>query len=802
MKNTSLAHRETLIKAALLALSICVFAATRVQAQTTEFVYQGQLQNGGSPAAGNYDFEFLLYDALSGGAQVGVTLTKSSVPVASGIFSTKLDFGSNFPGAARFIEIHVRASGGGSFTLLTPRQSVSSTPYSIKSIRADDSSQLNGQAPQFYQNADNLASGTVNAARFPVPLTLSGTGNTIISASNSATSFNSYAVYGAATALSGPTTGVGGVSASDNGTGVYGFVSSNTGATKGVLGVNFSTSGTGVYGSANSTTGYTYGVLGETFSSNGTGVAAIAHATSGLTYGVFADNASTNGPGVYGRNSATTGSTFGVWGDSASTAGTGVYGRNTSGTGINYGVSGENASTSGIGVYGVETSGSGTTSGVYGLSNSTSGRGVFGIASANSGTTYGVYGQSNSTSGFGVYGIATAGTGQGVRGDSTSTSGIGLIGVVSSVSGQTKGVWGDTSSTSGIGVYGLSRSTTGTTQGVWGESSSTGGTGVYGINTAGAGSGLGVRGDTSSGTGVFGFAGSSSGQGRGMWGESASPDGIGVYGRNTSVNGPNAGSVGVWGETSGQFGYGVYGLATNTGNSSMTYGVFGSALGNNSFGSGVYGIGNHYGVYGSSNNVGAYGGFFQGNLGASGLKSFRIDHPDDPANKYLLHYSSESPEVINFYRGTIVLDSEGEAVVELPGYFAKINKDPSYTLTAVGAAMPNLHIAVEIDAAALKAGEKAGANEAARKCYFRIAGGVAGAKVSWRVEAVRNDLYVRTKGAAVEIQKEGTEKGTYQHPDLYGQPAAKSMNYLPTPKRPEPIVPAPVPAPAARPDHN
>lgn len=62
---------------------------------------------------------------------------------------------------------------------------------------------------------------------------------------------------------------------------------------------------------------------------------------------------------------------------------------------------------------------------------------------------------------------------------------------------------------------------------------------------------------------------------------------------------------------------------------------------------------------------------------------------------------------------------------------------------------------------------------------FRIAGGAAGGEVSWRVEAVRNDLWVRTRGAPVEIEKEWPEKGTYQHPEFYAQAKERGMNYSP-----------------------
>lgn len=134
-------------KSALLSLIIFVLACGIGFAQTTEFTYQGSLQNGGTPAVGSYDFEFLLYDALSGGTQLGPTVTRSSVAVAAGIFTVNLDFGGQFPGAGRFLEIHVRQTGGGAFTPLTPRHSVNSSPYSIKSLNTD---QLGGVAANQY----------------------------------------------------------------------------------------------------------------------------------------------------------------------------------------------------------------------------------------------------------------------------------------------------------------------------------------------------------------------------------------------------------------------------------------------------------------------------------------------------------------------------------------------------------------------------------------------------------------------------------------------------------------------------
>ncbi|PYS38567.1 MAG: hypothetical protein DMF71_16645 [Acidobacteria bacterium] len=81
-------------------------------AQTTAFTYQGRLTDGGTPANGNYDLQFTLWDSASGGSQIGATQNFSNIGVSSGIFTVTLDFGANaFPGANRFLEINARLSG-------------------------------------------------------------------------------------------------------------------------------------------------------------------------------------------------------------------------------------------------------------------------------------------------------------------------------------------------------------------------------------------------------------------------------------------------------------------------------------------------------------------------------------------------------------------------------------------------------------------------------------------------------------------------------------------------------------------
>jgi hypothetical protein len=103
-------------------------------------------------------------------------LTINSVPVSSGVFSVSLDFGAgSFNGANRFLEIGARPVSGGAFTLLAPRQQVTSTPYAIRSANASsadtaniatNATQLGGvAASQYVQTGDSRLSD----ARSPAP---------------------------------------------------------------------------------------------------------------------------------------------------------------------------------------------------------------------------------------------------------------------------------------------------------------------------------------------------------------------------------------------------------------------------------------------------------------------------------------------------------------------------------------------------------------------------------------------------------------------------------------------------------
>ena len=135
-----------------------------------------------------------------------------------------------------------------------------------------------------------------------------------------------------------------------------------------------------------------------------------------------------------------------------------------------------------------------------------------------------------------------------------------------------------------------------------------------------------------------------------------------------------------------------------------------------------------------------------GNL-SKGSGSFKIDHPLDPANKYLSHSFVESPDMMNIYNGNVILNDEGEAWVELPEWFEALNRDFRYQLTCIGG---QALVYVE---------EEISGNQ------FKIAGGTSGLKVSWQVTGVRQDPYAEAHRIKVEEEKPAAKRGSYLHPE-------------------------------------
>jgi hypothetical protein len=144
--------------------------------------------------------------------------------------------------------------------------------------------------------------------------------------------------------------------------------------------------------------------------------------------------------------------------------------------------------------------------------------------------------------------------------------------------------------------------------------------------------------------------------------------------------------------------------------------------------------------------------------------SFKIDHPLDPQNKYLYHSFVESPQRMNVYNGNVILDNNGEAIVELPDYFEALNKDFRYQLTCIGG-FAQVYIAQKIS-----------------ESRFKIAGGIPNLEISWQVTGVRKDAYAKLHPLIVEQDKPSAEKGRYLHPEAFGLAKEEGTFYSSNPR--------------------
>ena len=134
------------------------------------------------------------------------------------------------------------------------------------------------------------------------------------------------------------------------------------------------------------------------------------------------------------------------------------------------------------------------------------------------------------------------------------------------------------------------------------------------------------------------------------------------------------------------------------------------------------------------------------NLDVQGLLSklagtFKIDHPQDPYNKYLIHSFVESPDMMNVYNGNATTDKKGYATVELPEYFESLNMDFRYQLTVVG----------EFAQAIVK--------KKVKNNKFTIMTDKPNVEVSWQVTGIRKDTYANENRIKAEVEKEEAMKG-------------------------------------------
>jgi hypothetical protein len=283
--------------------------------------------------------------------------------------------------------------------------------------------------------------------------------------------------------------------------------------------------------------------------------------------------------------------------------------------------------------------------------------------------------------------------------------------------------------------------------------------------------GTGVAGYSGTGTGVYATGGLF-----GLTAVSSGSAGVqafgGQYGVYAVTNDTDANAAAVFGYGNGSTG--VYGLG-GTGIYGLSHWSGGSGVStlNDAGGDGIFAMVTN----------GGFAGFFYGDVDVDGNLSkaggsFKIDHPLDPANKYLYHSFVESPDMMNIYNGNVTLDGNGEAFVPLPAWFQKLNRDFRYQLTCLDGFAP-IYVAQRVHVN-----------------RFKIAGGKPGMEVSWQVTGVRQDAWANAHRIPVEQVKPERERGSYLHPELFGAPAEKSIAWARHPesmKRAKEALPSPRP---------
>jgi hypothetical protein len=311
------------------------------------------------------------------------------------------------------------------------------------------------------------------------------------------------------------------------------------------------------------------------------------------------------------------------------------------------------------------------------------------------------------------------------------------------------------SSTSGNGVYGSSTSTSG----IFGATGSTsaGDAAVYASSSSVA---AGLVGISASGVGGN-FTGGNNVDG---YGDGAL--GIMVTGGSTTVDDDFGGDAGDFygGGASGDYGYGGSGIQAMGGYGNAVSGVGGAFTGgtsaNGKGGEGIYG----QAPDNTNNEFIGIAAQFEGDVSIDGTlradtKEFQIDHPLDPASKYLNHASIESSEMVNIYSGNVTTDELGIATVQLPSWFEALNSDFRYQLTTIGR---DAHAWI---------------SQKVQNGKFMISTNATHVEVSWQITGVRQDAYAKAHPLVVEETKADGERGFYKHPDLYGQPAEKQIEW-------------------------
>lgn len=352
------------MRPACLIVSLMLGLAAAADPLGAGITYHGRLTQADSPATGEFDMRFGLFNAASGGSQVSPTLTfdgvganPAPISVVDGLFSVELNFGSSpYSGQALWLRVDVRSHNDGSYSTLSPRQPLTASPFALYALNSPGGGGgmwTSSGADIFNMNAGNVGIGTADPlAKLHVAGSTFADGDVhAVNANNPQSSI----FLGWATDLNGDDMArirvAGNPPGADNGldiqapgnrslmrilnSGSVGIGTVEPGAkldvvdTSGFVGVRGSTEGAGgagVRGDATAATGNSMGVQGVSwYSSSGRGVYGGAYSNTGATSGGYFECASTSGRGVYGNAYGGIGTTYGVYGRATSGSGYGVF---------------------------------------------------------------------------------------------------------------------------------------------------------------------------------------------------------------------------------------------------------------------------------------------------------------------------------------------------------------------------------------------------------------------------------------------------------------------------------------------
>lgn len=783
------------------AISMWVSGEALAQPLQTTFTYQGELMSDGLPAGGPHDMRFRLYDAASGGGQIGPALCSDNLVVTDGKFVVALDFGAVFAGARRWLEIEVRADAGlgcgenSGFTSLSGRQELTAAPNAVFAL---DSQSLAGQTGAFYQNAANLT-GTVADARLSSNIFRLSGSQTVSGATTFSSPSNTFAGSGAA-----------------------------------LTGLNAANISSGTLADTRLTPNVPLQDRVNTFTKNNyLSMPNLAGSLTGLfllkdhTGSIAAPSSSDVVIADAGNTPTTT--LIRIDGDASGRLYFGKF--DTAAAAFDFG---------GQLAFGVNVP-RGFEFITYPTPFSTTGFTRLAIT-ANGGVGINKPDPADGTldvDGPGVF-RNTALAGRGVSGESLAPTGIGVLGLSSSTTGAARGVEGESRSTTGTGVRALNTAVTGNATALSGTTSSPTGyaaqlTGPAGSRTY-VGTLLGV-GELTPLTPLHVTAEDQSVPVAAMENDDliveATDATIGLYsgqsgnfGSSIAMKEMAAGAlVNTWGitrlTTAGgndlRFTFGTDkdyaanptilaladtgGIGVGAAPTDARFLVRGDAtIGRMVIDPGASNLNSEIGLYeNTAHSLGAilrYTGATSNalqivgvnsattevvlleadrdaNSGAGSVnvpvqfsaasKAFRIDHPLDPMNKELWHSCVESPDMKNIYDGVAITDESGYATITLPSYFEALNSDFRYQLTVID----------EADAEDLllwaKVVRKIG-TVAPNQFTIRTARG--GTEVSWQVTGIRKDAYANAHRIRPEVEKEPGDKGRLISPLPAAAPAA------------------------------